>query len=365
MPRKVLAVVLVAFIAITVIAFQLIGRSRQLPEGLIQANGRIEGDTIIVASRHAGRISAIHVREGDDAVVDQVLVELDDTATRARVAEAEAAIAVAEAELAQCRAEYEVLCREVPYQIAGATAAVAANEAFLEQAIAEEEQAQRERDRYAALAETNAIDRETAEQAELRWRQARDQLAAATAALQQAREALNSAELGPARIRAKAAQIVAYEAGVRGAEARLDEVRSVLEDLTISSPVDGSVTMRLADLGEVVSAGSPLLEIVDLDRLYVKVFIPQVDIGRVRIGLPAKVYIDAFPADPFDAEVRSIASRAEFTPKEIQTPDERVKLVYAVEVYLRENPDHRLTPGLPADVVIRWQEGAPWAPPRW
>ena len=86
-------------------------------------------------------------------------------------------------------------------------------------------------------------------------------------------------------------------------------------------------------------------------------------IGKVRIGLPAKIYIDAFPDNPFDAVVRNIASRAEFTPKEIQTPDERVKLVYAVKLYLDENPERRLTPGLPADAVIRWQEDTPWAAP--
>ncbi|MCG8380461.1 MAG: HlyD family efflux transporter periplasmic adaptor subunit, partial [Proteobacteria bacterium] len=117
--------------------------------------------------------------------------------------------------------------------------------------------------------------------------------------------------------------------------------------------------------GEVVQAGQPLYELVDLQRLYLKVYIPEVEIGKVRLGLKAKVYTDAFPDEPFDATVRYISSRAEFTPKEVQTPDERVKLVYAVRLYLDENPDNRLTPGLPSDAVIRWQEDAPWVKPRW
>jgi HlyD family secretion protein len=95
------------------------------------------------------------------------------------------------------------------------------------------------------------------------------------------------------------------------------------------------------------------------------VFVPETEIGRVRLGLPARIYTDAFPERPFPATVRYIASRAEFTPKEIQTPDERVKLVYAVKLYLDENPDHRLTPGLPADAVIRWKDDTPWQRPRW
>jgi len=96
-----------------------------------------------------------------------------------------------------------------------------------------------------------------------------------------------------------------------------------------------------------------------------KVYVPEIEIGKVRLGLPARIYTDAFPDKPFPATLRYIASQAEFTPKEVQTADERVKLVYAVKLYLDENPDHRLTPGLPADAVIRWQENAPWAKPRW
>ena len=345
--------------------YSYIDQSRLLPEGLIQANGRIEGDTIIIASKQPGKVIAVHVHEGDEVADDQVLVELDDRATKARVAEAEAAKSAALAQVEQCQAEYEVLCEEVPYSIDAATAAVTASEARLKQAEAEEEQAETERTRYLTLAESSSIGRETAERADLKWRQSQDAVIAARAMLDQARDTLNEAKLGPTRITAKEAQTAAFDAAADAAQARLEEAQSVLADLTIRSPASGAVTMRLADLGEVVNAGTPLLEVVDLDRLYLKVFVPEVDIGKVRIGLPAQIYIDAFPDTPFAAEVRNIASRAEFTPKEIQTPDERVKLVYAVKLYLTENPEHRLTPGLPADAVIRWQEDTPWTKPRW
>jgi HlyD family secretion protein len=121
----------------------------------------------------------------------------------------------------------------------------------------------------------------------------------------------------------------------------------------------------MVDTGEVVAAGAPLFELVDLDHLYLKVYVPEVQIGKVRLGLPARLYVDAFPDRPFEATVRYIASKAEFTPKEVQTPDERVKLIYAVKLYLSENPEHRLTPGLPADAVIRWKEDVAWMKPKW
>ena len=365
MNRKLVAAVAFVLVALALGIYHYFDQSRQLPDGLIQANGRIEGDTIIIASKQPGKVIAVHVHEGDEVTHDQVLVELDDRAIQARVAEAEAAKAAAAAQVEQCQAEYEVLCEEVPYSIDAATAAVTASEARLQQAQAAEQQANTERKRYWTLAESSSIGLETAERADLKWRQSQDAVTAARATLQQARDTLKDAQLGPTRITAKQAQTAAFEAAADAAQARLEEAQSVLADLTIRSPASGAVTMRLADLGEVVNAGTPLLEVVDLDRLYLKVFVPEVDIGKVRIGLPAQIYIDAFPDMPFAAEVKYIASRAEFTPKEIQTPDERVKLVYAVKLYLKGNPEHRLTPGLPADAVIRWQENTPWTKPRW
>lgn len=363
--RKIIVAAAAILVVLSVVAYQFIDRSRKLPEGLIQANGRIEGDTTIIAGKQPGKVMAVHVREGDDVESGQLLVELDDTAARARVAEAQAASAVSVAQAEQCRAEYAVMCEEVPYSIDAAKAAVTASEARLRQAESEERQAKTERTRYWALAESGAAGWETGERADLKWRQSKDQVTAARAALAQAQETLKDAQLGPSRLTAKQAQVAAFEAAAQAAQARLEEAQSALADLTIKSPASGSVTMRLADLGEVVNAGTPLLELVDLDHLYLKVFIPEVEIGKVRLGLPAQIFIDAFPDTPFAAEVRYIASRAEFTPKEIQTPDERVKLVYAVKLYLEDNPDHRLTPGLPADAVIRWQEGTPWTAPRW
>jgi len=244
------------------------------PEGLIQANGRLEGDQVIVAAKQPGRIAQLLAREGDTVMAESTLVMLDDAQVRAR------------ATAAQARAS----------------------------------QAQRDAERLRRLREEG------------------------TAAVHEAEEAELAAEV---------------------AQANLTEATSLLDDLNLPAPVAGTVTRRLADAGEVVAAGAPLLVIVNLDRLYLKVYVPEAEIGKLRLGLPAQVYTDAFPDRPFPATLRYIASRAEFTPKEVQTPDERVKLVYAVKLYLDNNPEQRLTPGLPADAVIRWQEDAPWAKPRW
>lgn len=282
-------------------AWQLWWVDDELPEGLIQANGRIEGDQVMVAAKFGGRIAQLEAREGDTVSAGQVLVRLDDSQVRARVTQARAAVTALEA---QVRA-----------------------------AASREQQAQRDVERFRGLGAEGTVSVSELEQAELAWSVARDQWRQA-------------------------------QAEERNARAALAEAESVLADLTIRAPIAGTVTARMADLGEVVGAGTPLLTVVDLDRLYLKVYVPEIEIGRLRLGLPARVHIDAFPDQPYPATLRYIAAQAEFTPKEVQTRDERVKLVYAVRLYLAANPDHRLTPGLPADAVIRWKDEAAWMPPR-
>ncbi len=273
-----------------------------LPEGLIQANGRIEGDHYSVASKFSGRIAELKAREGDEIDKGQVLVLLDDTQVNAKVVQAEKGVIAANAQYSAAKVS--------------------------------EQQSRRDKIRLQNLLKSQTASKQVAERNVSSWRVDKERLAAAKA-----------------------------ECGM--AEAVLQEVQSIQNDLIIRAPAKGVITTRMADEGEVIAAGSPLFDIVDLDRLYLKVYIPEKEIGKVRLGLEAQVYIDAFPDKPFAATVRYIASQAEFTPKEVQTPDERVKLVYAVKLYLNENPDHRLSPGLPADTVIRWQESVEWVNPAW
>ncbi|MDH3694941.1 MAG: efflux RND transporter periplasmic adaptor subunit [Gammaproteobacteria bacterium] len=352
-------------VVVAILLYQLSQQSEALPAGLIQTNGRIEGDTVIIASKQPGRIVDVMTREGDTVEKSDVLVRLDDRVAHARVNQAKAAAAAAKANAEQCQADLALLGKEVPLRIGAAEAGVDAANAVLLQAEAQEKQTQRDFKRYWELATDGSASQEIAEKAQTQWKQARDQVVVARAALMKARQDQNDAGLGPDRIYSKEAQVAAFQAAAEEAQARVEEAETVLEELTISSPAAGTITTRLADLGEVINAGAPLFELVNLDDLYLKVFIPEVQIGKVRRGLEAQIYTDAFPDQAFVAEVRYIASRAEFTPKEIQTPDERVKLVYAVKLYLKENPDHRLTPGLPADAMIRWQSEVPWAKPRW
>lgn len=364
--RRALWLVLVAvLVAAAVLAARHFERERALPQGLLQVSGRIEGDSVVIASKSSGRIQTLLAREGDMVRAGQVLAVLDDGTARARVAQATAARDVARARLAAARAALGVFRREVPLQSERARAAVATADASLTRALAADAQARRDRDRARQLFESKAVAREALEGADLAVESSGAAISLARAARVEAAQALTDAKLGSDRVVAREADVRALEAGVRQTEAQLEEAQTALADLEIHTPVAGTVITRFMDAGEVISAGSPLLEVVDLDRLYLKVFIPEYDIGKAHLGLPARIYTDAFPSEFFAARLGYLSSRAEFTPKEVQTRDERTKLVYAAKIYVADNSTRRLSPGQSGDAIIRWQEGAPWSGPRW
>jgi HlyD family secretion protein len=338
--------------------------NRALPEGLIQVNGRIEGDHLAVASKFPGRIQELPVREGDHVTAGQVVVRIDDVQTRARVDQAQHAWAAIEAQVQSAHTALAVLNLEVPLAIESAQSRVDEAKAEVEKAKAVEYEARLDEQRLRNLLPEEAVAQQQYDQALARWYVAKSNVQVARSTLMKTKKELAQAELGWKRIRGKEDEVAALESQRDQLEAALNEAESVLADLTIRAPANGTVTTRMADLGEVVTAGMPLFEIVDLDRLYLKVYVPEIQIGKIRLDLPARIHTDAFPDQPVEAMVRYIASKAEFTPKEVQTPDERVKLVYPVKLYLKDNPDHRLTPGLPADAIIRWKENVAWVAPK-
>jgi HlyD family secretion protein len=292
-------------------------------------------------------------------------LDLDDDQICAKLEQAKAAVKVAEAQLLADRNNLIVLKKAVPLKIDTAGSGVVHAKAVLAATEEKQNQAWRDAQRYRILVETHAVSRLASEHTDLTLRIAKEDHAVAQAALVQAEKQLVEAELGWKRIKTSEIQISALEAQLQQAKAALTETRSVFNDLTIHAPATGMITTRIVDVGEITVAGSPLFDIVDLDRLYLKCYIPENQIGKLRLNLPARIYTDTFPDDPFPATVRYISSTAEFTPKEVQTPDERVKLVYAVKIYVDKNTNHSLTPGLPADAMIRWQEDVPWTMPQW
>ncbi len=271
-------------------------RVEPLPEGLIQASGRIEGDEITIAADVSGRIVELTAREGDRIEAGDVLVRLDDRAVRARLAQAEKALLAAESAIQKAEADLsasqsrlraaekrlDVLREEVPLKIELAQAELKRTRAALATAEANEQKLGRDHRRAETLFRREAVTDEELEAAELLWIESQNQVTSQQARVRIAEQELSDARLGTDRIRAQQAELRRIDADVvraatavearrarRGeAEAARDEAQSVLEDLTIAAPAAGTIVTRIAEPGEVVIAGSPLYSLVDLNRLY-------------------------------------------------------------------------------------------------
>ncbi len=169
------------------------------------------------------------------------------------------------------------------------------------------------------------------------------QYRAAEAAVAQARAYLEGLEAG-----ATAEEIAALEAQVRQAEAQLESARTVLAKLTLAAPVGGQVVEVVGHVGELAVPGAPIITLADLERVTLTIYVPVTRLGQVQVGQRVEVRVDSFPDRVFIGEVASIASEAEFTPRNIQTAEERASMVFAVKVVI-PNPDRALKPGMPAD----------------
>ena len=381
----------------------------------IIGSGTIEAETIVITTETGGRIVAIHADEGDEVHQGDLLVELDaslltanqsqleaalDTA-RANLAEVSAPprredVAAAEAELQQALAArngtYAVWQQalsivdnplELNTQIDAARGNTAILEKEVEAAQAELKAAEIQRDEaarnqlndeavtmsQAAIKQADAA-RANLAAAEAELAGAQSQLAlliamrdnpvipitqanAARTAYEQAKAAVSVAEAKLALVEASPIpeEIAIAEAQVGQAEAALTSVEVQLDKLNLTAPRDGIITDRPANPGELATPGATLMNLGDLDQVTLTVFIPVTQVGQVRVGQTARVEVDAYPGETFEGTVAFISPEAEFTPKNVQTEEERVNLVFAVKITL-DNRDHRLKPGMPADAEI-------------
>ena len=295
--------------------------------GVIRLNGRIEAPAVDLAPKVSGRVVDVLVREGDRVKAGALLVRLDLGETAIAVQREQAGVRSATAR-AQ---DLEAGSRES--EISAAQAEVADRRAAV--ALAEKEA---ERQRF-------LLDRKVGTERD--YDRARTELTRARAALAAAQE---RAEL--VRDGSRQKQTEAAEAEADRARAQLAQSVSVARESEIRAPADGVILHRLAELGQLVGPGQPALTMAFADRLYVRTFIPEMSLGRVRQGMPARVSVDAFPDREFPARISEIAPQAEFTPKAVETKAERVNLVYAAKAELDRGWAEPLVPGQPAEVTV-------------
>ncbi len=366
--------------------FAVVQRVRaQAGDRVLEASGRIEGDEILVSSKIGGRVLQLLVREGDtvargqpvavlgseelDARMRQADAQVD--AARAQVAQAQMALEVLERQAAHARKAWTVAQTRAPIAVDEATAALRAAQADLSRAQAMREEAVRDLTRLQVLLGAGAIAQANVDAARTRVQVAEAAVAAASEQVQRARAAVAGAQTMPLEVEAQAESVRAAErqwdaaraaltaavAQLQAAAAARDELHSMHGEARVYAPASGVVTTKVVNVGEVVPAGTPLVAVVDLTKLWLKVYIPEPELGKVRLGVQARVFVDAFPNTSFAASVTEISQRAEFTPKDVQTREERVKQVFALKLAV-QNSDGVLKPGMPADAEILWTGGS-------
>ncbi len=357
-----------------------------LPPGIIAVSGRIEGDDAAVAAKLAGRIREITVREGDRVEAGQVIAILDDDQVRAREQQARAAvrqaaararvadhqIAVLNEQLRQSRLGVDQARADSQGRVNEAEARLAAAEAQLAQAEAAYAQAKWDRDASAKLYQRELIAEQEARRARNNEEAqaavvaaARRQVDASRGALTAARANLVNPAIRSSQVAAVQGQILqaqadiaAAQADAERAQAQLEEAQANREDLRVIAPFAGTVATRTAEPGEVVVAGTPIITLINLAQVYLRAFVPEGDIGHVRVGQPARVYLDSAPATSIDAFVSRVDPEASFTPENTYFREDRVKQVVGVKLQLRGAVGFA-KPGMPADGEIL-VEGSEW-----
>ena len=326
---------------------------------VVKASGRIEGREVTVAPKGIqGRIARLLADEGERVVKGQLLAELDAAQLEAQYAAASGSVANVDAQITQASLDVAYTAKNSEASIAAAEATLTSAQAHVVRAKAILKNAMAGHARLAALFAGGATSQQELDQAEMVMRTSEADVAAADEDVARAEANLVLARASADTIGLKRQQLRALLESRRSALGRLAEAQANLAERQIAAPLDGTILSRPVEIGDVVSPGSPVFQIVDMGRLYVKVYIPEPEIGKLKLGDRAEVFVDAFPNRSFAARVAKIHDQAEFTPKNVETAEERLKLVFGVELTL-VNPDGVLKPGMPADCVIHWIPPSP------
>lgn len=342
--RWLTAILVAALVAGGYFAWQNLGRER-LPPGIATGNGRIEATEIDVAAKVAGRIQDILVREGDFVTAGQMLARMDTTRLEAQLRQAEAQWR--RANISVDTAKSLVTQREAEKKSAVAVIA---------QRNVELDAANKRLERSEQLTRTNAVPQQRLDDD----RAAADGARAAVAAAEAQRAAADAA------ISSSQAQVVDAQAAVDAAKANIESIKADINDSSLTSPRDGRVQFRVAQPGEVVSAGGRVLNLVDLGDVYMTFFLPTAQAGRVAIGADVRLVLDAAPQWVIPAKASFVANVAQFTPRTVETEEERQKLMFRIRAHispelLRRHIEQVKT-GLPGRAFVRLDPNAEWPP---
>ena len=384
--RIVILVLVLAAAGAAVYAFRASGKT---PDDRLIVSGNIELDEVNIAFKTAGRLIERNVDEGDAVKKGQIVARLDRDQLLAQKERETAGLAAAEAQLAQAQTAVELQratlaadleTREADLSSAEARLSELRNgarpqekldaKAAVDAAASEVERARRDWERAQTLHKNDDIstaqfdqyrNRFESAQAVLKQAQEREALVLAGPRVEQvnaqrgqvdrARGGVKMAEANRIELKRREQEIATRRAEIARSKANLALIESQLADTVAVSPVDGVVLVKAVDVGEVVAPGTTIVTVGDIDHPWLRGYINETDLGKVKLGSKVRVRTDTYKDKTYDGRITFIASQAEFTPKQIQTQQERVKLVYRIKIAV-ENPRRELKSNMPVDAEI-------------
>lgn len=340
---NILMVAIAAFIAIAAYFIWQQFQSETLPEGFAGSNGRIEAVEIDIATRTSGRISDVLVTEGDFVKAGDVLARMDTAVLDAQLREAEAQLQMA---LIGIQTSQSLVAQR--------EAELRAARAVVAQRQAERDAAGKQVARTRELANRGNASLQRLDEDRARFEGALASVSAAEAQVAAAEAAHGSAE----------AQVISAQSAVDAARATIQRIEADIDDSVLKSPRDGRVQYRVAQPGEVLSAGAAILNMVDLTDVYMTFFLPTAQAGRTSLDAEARIVLDAAPQYVIPARISFVADVAQFTPKTVETADERQKLMFRlkarIDPALLRRHLHQVKTGLPGMAYVRLDQTADW-----
>ena len=340
-----LRIAVAAVIGAAAVALWWFLRPAGLPAGFASSNGRIEAVEIDIAAKTAGRVKDILANEGDFVRAGQVVAKMDTAVLEAQLREAEAQLQ--RAGIAVETARSLVTQREAERQAA---------DALIAQRKAELDAAQKRLVRSEELAPKGAAPLSKLDDDRAAFQAARAAVSAA-----EAQAAAAQAAIGQAK-----SNVVAAQAAVEAAQATIQRIQADIDDSVLKAPRDGRVQYRVAQPGEVLSPGGVVLNMVDLSDVYMTFFLPTAQAGRAALGAEARVVLDAAPQYVIPAKVSFVGDVAQFTPKTVETAEERQKLMFRIKAQIDPNllKEHlrQVKTGLPGMAYVRLDPRSDWPP---
>jgi len=373
-PNPLILVIILAVVGVVIWRVFFAGPS--VPPGIVALSGRIEADDSAVAPKTTGRVLEVRVREGDQVNAGDVIAVLDEQQIKDRQDQAQAALTAAQARTTAATAEVAVLEQQLKQaqltaiqsnddaqgRVRQAEADLTATEADLTQQEASLKLALFDKDAYTRLVQTGAVSERqgkvsvsTADQQEAAVTAARRRVEAARGALTTAKANLANPEIRASQVVGVRHQLIQQQAEIANSAASAEQARFELaeadanrQDLIVRAPFAGTIVTRAAEPGEVITAGTAIVTLLDLTKVYLRGFVPEGEIGKVKVGQPAHVFLDSNPKQPLDAYVSRIDPQATFTPENTYFRDDRVKQVVGVKLQLKSGFGYA-KPGMPSD----------------